>query len=64
MTEDSVLSISERVGFHSISSFNRYFLAIMGKSPRDWRKQMSIIKDQSLFKYNGWMYAEILKKNE
>lgn len=64
MTEDSVLSISERVGFHSISSFNRYFLAIIGRSPRDWRKQMSIIKDQSLFRYNGWMYAEILKKNE
>lgn len=62
MTEGSVLSISERVGFHSISSFNRHFLAVMGKSPRDWRRQMSILKDQSVFKYNGWMYAEILKK--
>nr|WP_314461376.1 AraC family transcriptional regulator [uncultured Clostridium sp.] len=62
MTEESVLNISERVGFHSISSFNRHFLAIMGETPRDWRKQMSILKDQSLFKYNGWMYAEVLKK--
>jgi AraC-like DNA-binding protein len=62
MTEESVLSISERVGFHSISSFNRHFLAVMGRSPRDWRRQMSILKDQSVFKYNGWMYAEILKK--
>jgi len=33
----------------------------MGETPRDWRKQMSILKDQSLFKYNGWMYAEVLK---
>ncbi len=62
MTEGSVLSISERVGFHSVSSFNRHFLTIMGQTPRDWRKQMSIIKDQSVFKYNGWMYAEVLKK--
>ena len=61
MTEESVLNISERVGFHSISSFNRHFLAIMGEAPRDWRKKMSILKDQSLFKYNGWMYAEVLK---
>ena len=64
MTEESVLSISERVGFHSISSFNRHFLSVTGKSPRDWRKQMSILKDQSLYKYNGWMYAEILKKSD
>lgn len=63
MTEESVLSISERVGFHSISSFNRHFLAVMGQSPREWRRQMSVLKDQSIFKYNGWMYAEILKKS-
>lgn len=63
MTEESVLSISERVGFHSISSFNRHFLDLMGQSPRGWRRQMSILKDQSVFKYNGWMYAEILKKS-
>lgn len=62
MTEGSVLSISERVGFHCVSSFNRHFLTIMGQTPRDWRKQMSVIKDQSVFKYNGWMYAEVLKK--
>lgn len=62
MTEGSVLSISERVGFHSVSSFNRHFLTIMGQTPRDWRNQMSLIKDQSVLKYNGWMYAEVLKK--
>lgn len=62
MTEESVLSISERVGFHSISSFNRHFQDLMGQSPRDWRRQMSILRDQSVFKYNGWMYAEVLKK--
>lgn len=62
MTEESVLNISERVGFHSVSSFNRHFLATMGETPKNWRKQMSILKDQSLFKYNGWMYAEVLNK--
>ena len=62
MTEDSVISISERVGFRSISSFNRHFLATMGHTPSEWRKQMSILKDQSVLKYNGWMYAEVLKQ--
>lgn len=62
MTEESVLNISERVGFHSVSSFNRHFLSVMGHTPRQWRRQMSILKDQSVFKYNGWMYAEVLKK--
>ncbi|KAF6591577.1 helix-turn-helix transcriptional regulator, partial [Paenibacillus sp. EKM208P] len=32
-TEDSILSISEQVGFHSISSFNRCFSRLMGKPP-------------------------------
>lgn len=62
MTEASVLSISEQVGFHSISSFNRHFLAVMGQTPGAWRRQMSVLKNQSVFKYNGWMYAEAPKR--
>ena len=62
MTEDSVVNISERVGFHSVSSFNRHFSEIMNTTPREWRHQMSILKDQSILKYNGWMYAELLKR--
>ena len=33
-TDHSILSISEQVGFHSISSFNRCFSKLMGQSPK------------------------------
>lgn len=62
ITEDSILSVSEQAGFHSASSFNRHFHAIMGETPRDWKKRMSVIKDQSVLKYHGWMAAETLQK--
>lgn len=39
-TEHSILDISEMVGFHSVSSFNRYFAKLMQMSPREYRKQM------------------------
>lgn len=35
---DSILDISEQVGFSSICSFNRNFKKLMHLSPRDWRK--------------------------
>ncbi len=54
-TEMPVLDISEEVGFHSVSSFNRHFLEIMGVPPLKWRKQMSYIHDQSVLKYTGWL---------
>lgn len=54
-TEMPVLDISEEVGFHSVSSFNRHFMEIMGISPLKWRKQMSFIHDQSVLKYTGWL---------
>ena len=34
-TEHSILDISEMVGFHSVSSFNRYFIKLMQMSPRE-----------------------------
>jgi AraC-like DNA-binding protein len=37
-TDASILSISEQVGFQSISSFNRCFSKLMGESPKQWRK--------------------------
>lgn len=61
-TEDSILNISETVGFHSVSSFNRYFIKIMQMSPRDYRKQMQKsdkrIENQSILEYAGWLYPE------
>lgn len=38
-TDASVLDISLRVGYESLSSFNRHFKKITGLSPREWRKQ-------------------------
>lgn len=54
-TEYSILTVSERVGFHSISSFNRHFSALLGISPKEWRKKMSVLKNQSVLEYTGWM---------
>ncbi|MDD4849752.1 MAG: AraC family transcriptional regulator [Gemmiger sp.] len=55
MTEDSILRISEQVGFRSLSSFNRHFAAAMGESPTDWRKRMSANQHVTILKYSGWL---------
>jgi len=61
-TEDSILSISESVGFHSVSSFNRSFQKIMQCSPREYRKTMiqteKNTNSPSILKYSGWMQPE------
>lgn len=61
-TEDSILNISENVGFRSVSSFNRYFIKKMQMSPRDYRKQMQQsdmrVETQAIREYSGWMYPE------
>jgi len=54
-TDMPILSISEEVGFHSLSSFNRHFSSIMGETPRDWRKRMSFAHNLSIFQNTGWM---------
>jgi len=61
-TEESILDISEMVGFHSVSSFNRYFIKVMQMSPREYRKQMiqtdRRAENQSILEYAGWMFPE------
>lgn len=60
-TEDSILNISEDVGFHSISSFNRYFSRMIGMSPREYRccdSQDERLQKSKIMKFNGWMEAE------
>lgn len=62
-TEDSILDISEAVGFHSVSSFNRYFAKTMEMTPRDYRKKMLRDYSQEKFsieEYTGWMFPEKL----
>ena len=61
-TEESILDISGMVGFHSVSSYNRYFIKIMQMSPREYRKQMQQTdkraENQSILEYAGWMFPE------
>ncbi len=59
-TEDSILSISEQVGFRSVSSFNRHFAEIMGTQPSTWRKKTIQVQNASILKYTGWMQSQKL----
>lgn len=64
---DSILSISEAVGFLSISSFNRSFLQTMGVSPSTYRKVRNTDinpKSRCILPYSGWTQAEDLSPNE
>lgn len=58
-TEDSILTVSEKVGFHSISSFNRNFIHMMKVSPSVWRKQTlmseSSFPKASILTFSGWI---------
>lgn len=61
-TDNSILSISEDVGFHSISSFNRYFDRMVGMSPREYRHAEihdDRIQRAKIMKYNGWLEPDI-----
>ncbi len=65
-TEESILSISEQVGFRSVSSYNRHFSEIMGTQPSEWRHKMAKVDNASILEYTGWMQAQNLtepKKN-
>jgi AraC-like DNA-binding protein len=58
-TEDSILTISEKVGFHSISSFNRCFIKLMEIPPSVWRKQTLLsdanLPKASILEFTGWI---------
>ena len=66
-TSDAILSISEAVGFRSISSFNRCFLQTMGVSPRAYRDARGVDempKSRCVLPYSGWTQAEDLSPND
>ncbi|MCM1025454.1 MAG: helix-turn-helix domain-containing protein [Roseburia sp.] len=66
-TEDSILDISESVGFHSVSSFNRCFIKTMQMSPREYRRINQLLDEgsdsQSIVGYSGWMRPETPQKH-
>lgn len=61
-TQESILNISEMVGFQSVSSYNRCFIKVMRISPREYRKQIShadsSVRSQAILEYSGWMHPE------
>lgn len=64
-TELSVIAVSEQVGFHSISSFNRCFSKITGHSPRSWRNLIHTASQETkdkqiILDFNGWTHPEKL----
>ena len=63
-TEESILAISERVGFRSVSSYNRHFSDIMGTQPSEWRHRMAKVDNASILEYTGWMQAQNLTEHK
>jgi len=59
-TNLSVLEISERVGYGSISGFNRHFLSITGVSPSEWRRNTDAMPKQFFTTHSGWTQPEQL----
>ena len=57
-TDLSILDISERVGYVSLSSFNRHFLQETGFSPSGWRQNIAAMPKHNVTTYNGWMKPE------
>ena len=60
-TDDSILNISENVGFHSITSFNRHFSRLVGMTPREFRSLDYIDEEKhrvTIMRYNGWLEPE------
>ena len=59
-TNLSILEISERVGYGSISGFNRHFLSITGISPSEWRRNRDAVPKHFFTTHSGWTQPEIL----
>ena len=59
-TNLSILEISERVGYGSISGFNRHFLSITGISPSEWRRNTDYVPKQFVTTHSGWTQPEQL----
>lgn len=57
-SEVSVADIAGRVGYTSLSSFNRNFSRVMGCSPSQWRRTPGQTPRPTVLAYTGWMQAE------
>ena len=64
-TEKSILTISEMVGFASVSSFNRHFQELIHQTPREYRMQspgpsggFATEPRKTIIEFSGWMEPE------
>ena len=60
----SVTEIAGRVGYNSLSSYNRHFAASMGCTPMVWRKTAGDSSRPSLLTFSGWTEAETVPEEE
>lgn len=54
----SIAEAAGRVGYASLSSYNRYFTRVMGCSPSQWRKSAGVRPRTAVITYTGWTKAE------
>lgn len=57
-TELSISQIAEKVGYPTLSNYNRHFLSLMGCTPSSWRKISDTDAKPTILTYSGWMEAE------
>ena len=60
----SVTEIADRVGYNSLSSYNRHFAQALGSTPRAWRKASGDSLQPSLLTFTGWTEAENILPDE
>ena len=60
----SVTEIAGKVGYNSLSSYNRHFSQALGCTPRAWRKTSGDSPQPSLLTFTGWTEAEDLPRDE
>lgn len=53
-TSNAISTVSEAVGYTSLSCFNRHFLEIMGCSPSAWRRHISG-RSRAVLAREGWL---------
>ena len=57
-SDESISSVAGRVGYTSLSCFNRHFLRFMGVVPSRWRKTEEAPLRRSHLTFTGWTRAE------
>ncbi|MCD8067915.1 MAG: AraC family transcriptional regulator [Lachnospiraceae bacterium] len=62
-TQESILDISETVGYRTLSSFNRHFQQIMNMTPREYRREVmrqeKPLQDNAILEYSGWVEPQV-----